>query len=212
MEDQASQLAQTVCDSIELKGGEIVTKRSLFLIPISFLLIIAVMVAYLAPIQLQADVTNILHTHTIHWECQDINKQAEVAGVVGQWVPNKDVCIQHIEVWLGNPYDIMWEGDCIITRNMEGSDKLIYHYQFDSHTKSGIPHQRGIDLRPGILIGAREIVYIFRLFNNCSDSQIFAGDGWVTFYYEEQYVSFMYTIYRYYSISVYNLFLHDEFG
>ena len=90
---------------------------------------------------------------------------------------------------MGNPYDVLWEGDTIVTldRTIDPwnppPDTELIHYQFDSHDKSSVPHQKSFNLSPGFCIDAGETLYVFRLFNSFDEKDTISGDGWVMFYY-----------------------------
>ena len=153
--------------------------------------------------ELQADLTNVtsqlsetrrsvsktVHVRTLSWGRQLISAGEKIEGYVGSWIIEKAVKIVHIEVWMGNPYDVLWEGDTFVSLDntidlwSPPPDTVLVHYQFDSHEKSPVPHQKSFDLRPGFYIDAGETLYVYRLFNNFDVKATNASDGWVMLYY-----------------------------
>jgi len=124
-----------------------------------------------------------LHTYTIHWGTQSVGAKTKISDFVGEWTPNR---VMQIIAWMGNPYGILWEGDIYITLNatmLEAPDQHIFHYQFDSHAPSPLPHFYTADLRPGFLVEKGETIYVYRVFNNFDDQDTVSGDGWIIIYY-----------------------------
>lgn len=102
-----------------------------------------------------ADLTpETLHTYTLHWETQLIPSKTMISGYVDEWSPDRPIRVMQLTVWMGNPHGILWEGDAYITlaaddSKLEDPDQLIFHYQFDSHAPSPIPHLYTVNLGPG---------------------------------------------------------------
>ena len=139
--------------------------------------------------QIQAFVSRDLHVRTIAWDKQDIPAGKKIEGYVANWTVDEQVRIVGIEIWMGNPYDILWEGDTFVMLNNTVNpwnpppDTVLAHYQFDSHDKSPVPHQRSFGLPYGFLIDAGETLFIYRLFNNFDEEDTYSGDGWIILHY-----------------------------
>ena len=137
----------------------------------------------------QRSASKTIHTRKLVWGRQNIPARTIVEGYVADWTVEEAVRIEYIEVWMGNPYDILWEGDTIVTVNNTidpwnpPPDTELVHYQFDSHYKSSVPHQKSFDLKSGFHIDAGKTVYVYRLFNHFDEKETESGDGWVMFYY-----------------------------
>lgn len=93
---------------------------------------------------------------------------------------------------MGNPYNILWEGDTFVTLNDQGDflspDQVIVHYQFDKHAESSIPHQVWFPIGvgdSGFKVEANKTIWVWMLFKNTSDIPVSAGDGEVIIYYED---------------------------
>ena len=129
-----------------------------------------------------------IHTSTLKWDPTTISK-IPVEGYVRNWTTTKAIRILQVDVWMGNPYNITWEGDTFVSLNNTAdlwdppADTVLVHYQFDSHAPSALPHQRSFDLQPGFRVDAGETLYVYRLFNNFDEKDTTAGDGWVMLYY-----------------------------
>lgn len=110
------------------------------------------------------------------------------------WTPMKDVRIVRIQVWMGNPANVTWEGDTYVTIGKPSSPadlstytdtiQLLVHYQFDSHAPSSIPHQLMFDLTPGFKVASGQTINVWRAFKNTDTSPVLAGDVQVIIYYE----------------------------
>ncbi len=130
-----------------------------------------------------------VHTVTLHWDLQPIQSNSRVEGYVKNWTVPEAISILQIDVWMGNPYNLTWEGDVFVTLNTSIDpwnppiDTVLVHYQFDSHASSPIPHQLSFDLRPGFPIDFGTTLHVYRLFNNFDEKDTEAGDGWVRLYY-----------------------------
>jgi len=130
---------------------------------------------------------NYLHSAVIRWNPVNISAHSVVAGYVGYWNATKQGRVLRVQVWMGNPYGITWEGDIYVTKNSSGDfqyrDSLLVHYQFDKHVESPIPHQLMFDLTPGFPVSSGERIYVWRLFHNISPKWTLSGDGEVIIYY-----------------------------
>lgn len=130
-----------------------------------------------------------IHVRTISWDRQPIPFNSTIQGYVGSWTAEEALRIVHVEVWMGNPFDVLWEGDVFVMVNNTVNpwnpppDTVLIHYQFDSHARSPLPHQKSFDLGQGFRIDRGETVYVYRLFNNFDENDTVAGDGWVMLYY-----------------------------
>lgn len=139
--------------------------------------------------RIQTSASKTIHVRTLSWGTQPIPAGEKIEGYVSNWTVEKAVKIVYIEVWMGNPYDVLWEGDTFVTLDntidlwSPPPDSVLVHYQLDSHDKSPVPHQKSFNLRPGFHIDAGETLYAYRLFNNFDEKATNASDGWVMFYY-----------------------------
>ncbi len=133
-----------------------------------------------------------LHVRTIAWDKQLIGPNSMVEGYVANWTMDEQVRIVGIEIWMGNPYDILWEGDTfVMLNNTVGPwnpppDTVLAHYQFDSHDKSPVPHQKTFPFPHGFHIDEDETLYIYRLFHNFDEKPTNSSDGWVMLYYTRE--------------------------
>jgi hypothetical protein len=110
------------------------------------------------------------------------------------WTPLTDVRIIRIQVWMGNPSNVTWEGDTYVTigkpsdpsnsSSYNDTIQLLVHYQFDSHAPSPIPHQLMFDLTPGFKVALGQTINIYRDFNNIEPYSVNSGDVQVIIYYE----------------------------
>lgn len=120
-----------------------------------------------------------------------MHARARIEKYTAEWFAGKPISVLRLEIWVGNPYDVLWEGDVIVLMSNKKDpwnpppDLLLAHYQFDSHGGSSIPHQKSFNLEPGFHTDEGETVYIYRLFNSFDEEDTEAGDGWVVFYYTE---------------------------
>lgn len=146
-----------------------------------------------------------IHTFTLYWGLEHIPPGSCLGGYVHNWTVPEAIRILQVEVWMGNPFDIKWEGDVIVALNnaVEPSmniggipaprhlwhptspDEVLIHYQFDSHAPSPLPHLLPFDLRPGFHVDSGETLHVYRLFNSFDEKETYSGDGWVVFYYVE---------------------------
>lgn len=127
-----------------------------------------------------------LHSMVIHWNPMTIAAGSSVADFVGEWTPTRNVRVMRIQVWMGNPNGVTWEGDTYVVRNradLTAPDSLLAHYQFDKHMESPLPHQLMFDLEPGFKVAKGEKLSIWRRFVNTSPQGTTAGDGEVVIYY-----------------------------
>lgn len=127
-----------------------------------------------------------IHTRTLSWKPQNIPPETTISSLVREWTPKRSIKVMQISAWMGNPYNVLWEGSIHRTLNKSDStleDQLLMHYQFDSHAGSPIPHQRSEDLRPGYLVNEGETIYVHRLFHNFDDEDTLSGDSWIIIYY-----------------------------
>ena len=124
----------------------------------------------------------------------DISANNRVEGWVLNWTPTTNVRIIRIQVWMGNPANVTWEGDTYVTigkpndpwnsSSYTDSIQLLAHYQFDSHAPSSIPHQLMFDLTPGFKVASGQTVNVYRLFVNIEPKTVNSGDVQVIIYYE----------------------------
>jgi len=130
---------------------------------------------------------NYLHSVVVRWNPVNVSAQTVVSGFVGRWNATKDCRVIWIQVWMGNPSGITWEGDVYVTKNATGNfqqpDTVLVHYQLDKHVESSIPHQLTFDLSPGVPVNKGEMMYVWRLFHNTSPTWTLSGDGEVIIYY-----------------------------
>jgi len=123
-----------------------------------------------------------------------ISANNNTSGWILNWTPTTDVRIIRIQVWMGNPYNVIWEGDTYVTvgkpsdpsnsSSYNDTIQLLVHYQFDSHAPSPIPHQLMFDLTPGFKVTSGQTINIYRDFVNIEPYTVYAGDVQVIIYYE----------------------------
>jgi hypothetical protein len=138
---------------------------------------------------------NEIHTVILKWKPQTILSIKEqpnnvASGYVDSWKPRNDVRIIAVQVWMGNPSNISWEGDVYITLNNRGdfqsTDQVIVHYQFDKHAESSLPHQKWFQIgyeNSGFPVKKSQTVWAWFAFVNTSNKSTAAGDGEVIIYY-----------------------------
>jgi len=140
-------------------------------------------------LQIQELSNKTIHTFTLHWELVPIQSGLMIEGYVKNWTVTEGIRILQVDVWMGNPYNITWEGDVFVAVNNTANlwnpsiDEVIVHYQVDSHVSPSLPHIRSFDLRPGFQVDANQTLFVYRLFNNFDEKDTTAGDGWVRLYY-----------------------------
>lgn len=113
-----------------------------------------------------------------------------VSGYVANWTWSTDVRIVAVQVWMGNPAGVTWEGDVYVTLNKQGDftspDQVIVHYQFDKHAETSAPHQLFFQLGSkdsGFIVRADQKIWVWRSFVNTSTNETIAADGQVILYY-----------------------------
>lgn len=95
---------------------------------------------------LQESANKTIHTITLRWDPQDIPSHSIIRGYVKNWTTSKAIRILQVDVWMGKPYNITWEGDVFVTLDNikdpwnPSTDEVLVHYQFDSHASSPLPH------------------------------------------------------------------------
>lgn len=131
-----------------------------------------------------------VHTLVLNWPARTITPRDVTSGYVANWTWTMDVRIVAVNVWMGNPSGILWEGDVYVTLNNRGifnnsTDQVIVHYQLDKHAESSTPHQLMFQMgSAGFLVGASQTVWVWRAFNKISNESAFSGDGQVIIYYQ----------------------------
>jgi len=136
-------------------------------------------------------VSSVVHVLVLNWPAGEVAANTVISGYVANWIWTMDVRITAVQVWMGNPFGTLWEGDVYVTLNNRGifnnsTDQVIVHYQLDKHAGSSAPHQLMFQLgsdRSGFLVKAGQTIWIWRAFNNISDHLTTAGDGQVIIYY-----------------------------
>jgi hypothetical protein len=135
-----------------------------------------------------------IHSQLLGYTPIKINASSSVGDWILNWTPTEDVRIIRIQVWMGNPSNVTWEGDTYVTigkpSNLTDSSsyndtiQLLVHYQFDSHAPSPIPHQLMFDLTPGFKVVLGQTINVWRDFVNIEPSTVTSGDVQVIIYYE----------------------------
>lgn len=135
-----------------------------------------------------------VHSQLLHYPPEDITAKNIASGWILNWTPTTDVRIIRIQVWMGNPSNVTWEGDTYVTigkpSNLTDSStytdtmQLLVHYQFDSHAPSPIPHQVMFDLTPGFKVASGQTINVYRAFINTESRTVTSGDVQVIIYYE----------------------------
>jgi hypothetical protein len=131
-----------------------------------------------------------IHTVVLRWPPQDIAAGEAASGYVDSWKSEVDIEIVAVQVWMGNPYGILWEGDVYVTLNNQGDfvspDQIIVHYQMDKHTESSEPHQEWFQIgsrNAGFYVNNNQTIWAWSSFKNVSEQTVLAGDGQVIIYY-----------------------------
>jgi hypothetical protein len=130
-----------------------------------------------------------VHTLVVNWRGARVAGQGLISGYVANWTWQYDVRIVSVQVWMGNPAGILWEGDVYVTLNNHGvfnnsTDQVIVHYQLDKHAESSAPHQLLFRIGSGFLVTAGQTIWVWRAFNNLSNETVLSGDGQVIVYYQ----------------------------
>lgn len=123
-----------------------------------------------------------------------IDPDGKAEGWIANWTLGKSIRVVRIQVWMGNPSTVTWEGDTFVTigtptspynaSSYTGAIQLLVHYQFDSHAPSSTPHQLMFDLTPGFKVASGQTVSVYRIFHNTGSTQAYSGDVEVLIYYE----------------------------
>jgi hypothetical protein len=136
-----------------------------------------------------------IHSKLLQNPPTNITAYTTLSGwIPNNWTPTTDVRIIKIQVWMGNPTNVTWEGDTYVTvgepSNLTDSSsyndtiQLLVHYQFDSHAPSPIPHQLMFDLTPGFKVSKGQTINVWRAFVNVEPHSVAAGDVQVIIYFE----------------------------
>jgi hypothetical protein len=135
-----------------------------------------------------------VHSQLLHYPPENITAYNVTSGWILDWTPTTDVRIVRIQVWMGNPFNVTWEGDTYVTIGKPSSPansssytdtiQLLVHYQFDSHAPSPIPHQVMFDLTPGFKVASGQTINVYRAFINTESRTVTSGDVQVIIYYE----------------------------
>jgi cell division protein FtsL len=135
-----------------------------------------------------------IHSQLLGYPPTNITAHNRVEDWILNWTPATDVRIIRIQVWMGNPDNVVWEGDTFVTigkpsdpwnsSSYADAIQLLVHYQFDSHAPSPIPHQLMFDLTPGFKVAQGQTINVYRLFVNTELYTVYAGDVQVIIYYE----------------------------
>ena len=131
-----------------------------------------------------------VHTLVLNWPLSHVAPYGNVSGYVTNYTWRIDALITAVQVWMGNPSGVFWEGDVYVAMDNIGDftspDQVIVHYQFDKHAESPVPHQLWFEIglaNSGFRIRAGQTLWVWRAFNNISGSATTAGDGQVIIYY-----------------------------
>jgi uncharacterized protein (UPF0333 family) len=148
-----------------------------------------------------SDIINLLrqakpyvHSQLLSYGITSIPAYGNVSGWILDWNTTGDVRVVRIQVWMGNPANVTWEGDTWVTvgkpDNLTDSNsynypiQLLVHYQFDNHAPSSVPHQLMFDLGDGFEVLSGQTINVWRLFNNIEPYTVYSGDVQVIIYYE----------------------------
>jgi hypothetical protein len=173
--------------SLKTNGGTIYK----LLIVVLLLTILLVQIAdshWLSPGRGSTDV----HTLVVNWPPMKVAGHGVISGYVASWTWQSDVRIVGVQVWMGNPSGILWEGDVYVTLNNRGvfdnsTDQVIVHYQLDKHAETSAPHQLWFQIgceESGFNVGTGQTIWVWRAFNNISNETVVSGDGQVIIYYQ----------------------------
>jgi len=131
-----------------------------------------------------------VHTVVLSWGLREIPSGTVASSYVASWKPSDDIKIVAVQIWMGNPSGMLWQGDVYVTLNNQGNfaapDQVIVHYQYDKHAESSAPHQLWFQLGnagSGFHVGKDQSVWVWFAFKNISDKMTTSGDGEVIIYY-----------------------------
>jgi len=135
-----------------------------------------------------------VQSHILAYGPTNIPANSVVLSWLLNWTPTANIRVIRIQVWMGNPANVTWEGDAYVTvgkpsnltdpSSYNATIQLLVHYQFDSHAPSPIPHQLMFDLTPGFKVTSGQTINVWRLFHNIEPYTVFSGDVQVIIYYE----------------------------
>jgi hypothetical protein len=155
------------------------------LILVGLLLAVLIMQGFLLyDLRMNQGLANV-HTVVLNWTPRTIIPRDVTSGYVANWTWPMDVRIVAVNVWMGNPSGILWEGDVYVSLNKRGifnnsTDQVVVHYQFDKHAEGSTPHQLMFQIGSGgFLVRAGQTVWVWRAFENISNESAFSGDGQV---------------------------------
>jgi hypothetical protein len=165
--------------------------RKGWLILITFLLAVLIVLQILILTSLRSESDNSeIHSVVLKWPPQEIAAGDVVSGYADSWQSGVDVEIVAVQVWMGNPYGVLWEGDVYVTLNNNGDfvspDQIIVHYQMDKHEESSEPHQEWFQIGhgdTGFYVNNNQTIWAWYSFKNISEQTVSAGDGQVIIYY-----------------------------
>jgi hypothetical protein len=137
-----------------------------------------------------------VHTVVLTWQPVQVSPHGLagyiVSGYVANWTSPMNVRIVAVQVWMGNPAGVTWEGDVYVTLNNRGDftspDQVIVHYQFDKHAETSAPHQLFFQIGTkdsGFYVAGGQTIWVWRAFVNTSNTETVAADGQVILYYSE---------------------------
>jgi hypothetical protein len=135
-----------------------------------------------------------IQSHILVYGPTSIPAKGNVNGWILSWTPTANIRVIRIQVWMGNPANVTWEGDTYVTvgqpsnltdpNTYNDTTQLLVHYQFDSHAQSPIPHQLMFDLTPGFKVTSGQTINVWRYFGNFENYAVVSGDVQVIIYYE----------------------------
>lgn len=89
-----------------------------------------------------------VYSQLLAYPPRTIHANDRVEDWILDWTPKIDIRIIRIQVWMGNPNNVVWEGDTFVTigkppdpwnpSSYNSTIQLLVHYQFDSHAPSPI--------------------------------------------------------------------------
>ena len=162
-----------------------------WLVLITFLLIVLIFLQMFMLTSLWSGLDDSeIHTVVLSWPPKEIAAGEVASGYADSWHSEDNIEIVAVQIWMGNPYGVLWEGDVYITLNNQGDfispDQIIAHYQMDKHAESSEPHQEWFQIgssNAGFYVNSNQTIWAWFSFKNVSEQTVSAGDGQVIIYY-----------------------------
>ena len=86
-----------------------------------------------------------IHSQLLRYPTTTILGNSRVEDWILNWTLDRDIRVLRIQIWMGNPSGVEWEGDVFVTLGKPNdpwnpdTDQLLAHLQFDSHAPTPTP-------------------------------------------------------------------------